>query len=396
MDRRLLVLALGTFAIGTDNYVIAGILPDVAHSLGVGVAAAGQLVTAYALAYAVLTPIMAAATAHWPRRRVLLGGLALFVAGNVLTETQSVFVLVLASRVIAGLGAAIFTPAASATAAGLVVPERRGFALAVVLAGLSAATALGAPIGTLVGSVADWRMALWAVGLLGMLAGAGVFRELPKLAASAPLGLRDRLAPLADARVAVTLLTTVLVLFGPFLLYTYISVVFDRATGGSGAILAVLMSIWGLGATVGSLRAGALTDRLGNRVVINVAVAVCALDFALMPWTSASFTGAGVALAVWGVCGWGFYMAQQHRLVGIAPALAPLVLALNASVLYFAISVSSAAGALALSVWDPHKLPWLGASLIVVGLAVAETAHRLITKGRPRVSAPLRPQPVRR
>jgi predicted MFS family arabinose efflux permease len=278
----------------------------------------------------------------------------------------------------------------------MVAPERRGHALAVVLAGLSAATALGAPIGTLVGSVADWRMTLWAVALLGMLAGAGVFSALPNIPASTPLGLRERLAPLADIRVAVTLLTTVLVLFGPFLLYTYISVVFDRATGGSGAVLAVLMSLWGLGATVGSLRAGALTDRLGNRVVINVAIAVCALDFALMPWTSASFTGAGLALAVWGVCGWGFYMAQQHRLVSIAPTLAPVVLALNASVLYFAISVSSVAGALALSVWDPHKLPWLGAALIVVGIAGAETAHRLIRNGRPRAPTTLRPQPVRR
>ena len=109
------------------------------------VAAAGQLVTVYALVYGLLTPVMAALTAHWPRRRVLCLGLAVFIVGNVLTATPSSFALALASRAIAGLGAAIVTPAASATAAALVGPEQRGRALAVVLAGMSGATALGAP-----------------------------------------------------------------------------------------------------------------------------------------------------------------------------------------------------------------------------------------------------------
>ena len=122
-------------------------LIDVSLSVG-----AGQFVTVYALAYAVLTPIMATLTAHWPRRRVLNGGLIVFVAGNILTGTLRTFGLALAARAVAGLGAAMFSPAASATAAALVAPERRGRALAIVLAGLSGATARGAPVGTLVAS----------------------------------------------------------------------------------------------------------------------------------------------------------------------------------------------------------------------------------------------------
>lgn len=378
MQNRLLMLALGTFAIGTDSYVVAGILPQVAQSFAVSVAAAGQFVTVYSFAYAVFTPLMAALTAHWPRRRVLLAGLGIFILGNILTATQPTFVLALASRAVAGLGGALFVPAASATATALVPTASRGRALAIVLAGLSGATALGAPLGTLVGSSGDWRMTMWFVAGLATLAGLGVLALLPPVAGSPGLGLRDRLAPLGDRRVATALATTLLIMFGVFLVYTYLSVVFDRATGGSGTLVAVLMSTWGIGATIGSLAAGRLTDRFGNRVVINAALAIVAVDFALLPWTSMTLATSVVALAVWGICGWGFVVAQQHRLVGIAPSLAPIVLALNASAIYLAVSASGAAGALAIAAMDAHELPLLGAAVIFGALGFAELTNRFI------------------
>jgi predicted MFS family arabinose efflux permease len=380
---RVLVLALGTFAIGTDSYVIAGILPQVAQSFGVSVAAAGQFITVYAFAYAILTPVMATLTTHWPRRRVLLAGLGVFIAGNVLTATSPAFALALASRAVAGLGGALFVPAASATASALAPAESRGRALAVVLAGLSGATALGAPLGTLLGSAGDWRLTMWFVAALAALAGLGVVALLRDIAGSPSLGVRDRLAPLADRRVLAALGTTLLIMFGVFLVYSYLSVVLDRATGGSGALLALLMSTWGVAATVGSLAAGRLADRLGHRTVINAAICIVALDFALMPWTSAGFAGALVALAVWGACGWGFVVAQQHRLVGIAPPLASIVLALNASAIYLAVSASGAAGAWAIGFLDAHALPLLGAAAIAGALGFAELTSRLMRSAPP-------------
>lgn len=378
MKNRLLVLALGTFAIGTDSYVVAGILPHVAASFDVSVAAAGQFVTVYSFAYAVLTPIMATLTAAWPRRRVLLAGLAVFVVSNVLTATMPTFGLALMSRAIAGLGGAMFTPVAGAAAAALVAPERRARALAIVLAGLSGAIALGAPIGTLLGSVGDWRTTMWFVAGIGTLAWIGVLAMLPSVPASAPLRLRERIAPVGDGRVAATLITTLLFMLGVFLIYTYVSVVFDRATGGDGTLLAALLSTWGIAATVGNLAAGNLTDRFGNRRIINAAIIIVAIDFALMPWSGRSFAGAVAALAIWGVCGWGVVVSQQHRLVGITPSLAPILLALNAAVIYLAVSASGALGALAIQAMDPHLLPLLSTVLILGGIVSAELAHRLI------------------
>lgn len=388
MNLRLLVLALGTFAIGTDAYVVAGILPAVARSFDVSISAAGQFVTVYSFVYAVLSPIMATLTAHWPRRRVLLSGLAVFIVGNILTATEPTFELALLGRAVAGLGGAVVTPTAGATAAALVAPDRRGLALAIVLAGLSAATALGAPIGTLVGSVGDWHLTIWMVAALGLLAAAGMFLLLPVVPPSPPLRLRERLAPVADPRVVTTLATSLLVIFGAFLIYTYMSVIFDRATGGDGARLAALLSIWGVAATIGNLAGGSLCDRFGNRFVINLAIVLLAVDFALMPWSSADFASAAAALTLWGVCGWGFVVAQQHRLVGIAPALSPILIGLNASALHLAISISGAAGALAMRWLSPYDLPLLSMVAALVGALGAELACWLTREEKPRPVEP--------
>ena len=387
MNHRLIVLAVATFAIGTDSYVVAGILPAVARSFDVTVAAAGQFVTVYSFAYAVLTPVMATLTAHWPRRRVLVAGLAVFIAGNILTVTQPTFELALASRAVAGLGGAIVVPTAGAAAAALVTPERRGFALAVVLAGLSAATALGAPIGTLISSAGDWHLTIRFVAVLGFLAAAGILLALPVVAPSTPLRLHERLARLAGARVLATLVTSLLVAFGAFLIYTYLSVIFDGATGGDGAHLAALLSIWGIASTAGSLLGGNLVDRFGSRFIINRAIAVLVLDFALMSWSARRFDTAAVALVVWGVCGWGFVVAQQHRLIGIAPSLSPILLGLNSSAIQLAISASGAAGALALRWLPAHALPLISMACAVAGALGAELAFRLIAKPMPALSS---------
>jgi len=152
-------------------------------------------------------------------------------------------------------------------------------------------------------------------------------------------------------------------------------VVFDRATGGDGTHLAALLSIWGAAATVGTLAGGSLADRFGNRIIINIAIVVLVLDFALMPWSSARFANAAFALTAWGICGWGFVVAQQHRLVGIAPSLSPILLGLNASALYVGISVAGVGGALTLRWLPAHDLPLLSAALAVVGGLGAELAH---------------------
>jgi DHA1 family inner membrane transport protein len=176
---RAAVLTVGTFAVGTDAFVVAGVLPDLARSLHVGVAQAAQLVTVFALAYAVLAPVLAAVTGRWPRRKLLLTALLVFVLGNVATALAPSYALVVAARLLAAAGAAMFTPNASATAAALVPPGQRARAISWVVFGLTSSTALGAPLGTFLASVLSWRETMWFVAALGGLAALVIVRGLP-------------------------------------------------------------------------------------------------------------------------------------------------------------------------------------------------------------------------
>ena len=164
MDRRLLVLALGMFALGTDSFVVAGVLPEISRTFHVNIGAAGQLTTAYAITYALLAPLLAAVAAHVPRKAMLLTALGIFVVANLITAQAPSFAIAIASRILAGAGAAMFAPTATGAAATLVPAERRGYALSIVIAGLTAATALGTPIGAAIGAlvigVGQWCLCL--------------------------------------------------------------------------------------------------------------------------------------------------------------------------------------------------------------------------------------------
>jgi predicted MFS family arabinose efflux permease len=378
MDRRLHILAAGMFAIGTDSFVVAGILPQVAASLGVPIALAGQMVTLYALSYALLSPTVAALLAHWPRKRLLLIGMLVFVAGNAMTALAPDIGWVLASRVLAGLGAAMFSPTATATAASLVTPERRAAALAIVVAGLSSATALGAPLGTLIGGLGDWRATMWFVSALGVLAGLAVWITLPDIAPPQAATLRQRLAPLGDSRITLTLLTTLAAYAGAFSVYTYIGVVFDRATAGNPGLLAFLLMVWGVAAFFGNLIAGKLTDRFGNRRIIHAALLLGALNFALMPWTSADSWTALPAAVLWALCGWGLVVPQQHRLISLAPAAAPLLMGLNSAALYIGVSAAGVLGAAGIALFGAHQLGLLAGALFLLAFGIARLADRRI------------------
>ncbi|MCA7991776.1 MFS transporter [Burkholderia cepacia] len=378
MDRRLLVLALGMFALGTDSFVVAGILPQISHAFRASIGATGQMTTAYALTYALLAPTIAALAASIPRKRLLLIGLGLFVASNLATTIAPSLGLALLSRVLAGVGAATFSPTATGAGAMLVPPERRGFALSVIVAGLTTATALGSPIGAVIGGLSDWRWTLVFVAALGAVAFIGVWALLPEMLLAPAITLGKRIAPIADARVALILATTLLAMSGIFTVYTYFSVVFDRAVGGQPIVLGVLLVMWGAAGTVSNLLAGRLIDSFGSHKVIVLMLGLLVVDMAAFPWTSLHVWSAALAIAVWGACGWGILVPQQHRLVTLAPAIAPVLIGLNTAGTYFGVTAAGIIGAAAIPVIGGHRLGFVAAMLVAVALVVSELATRRI------------------
>jgi predicted MFS family arabinose efflux permease len=260
----------------------------------------------------------------------------------------------------------------------MAAPEKRARALAVVIAGLSTATALGSPLGAYIGGLGNWRDTLWFVSVVGVVAAGAVSYLLPAIPALPAVTLRQRLAPLSDRRIVLTLLTTLSAYSGLFAVYTYLGVTFDRATGGRPELLSGLLLLWGMSATVGNLGAGRLADRFGSRVIINSTLAVLVLDFLALPWSSASLPTAAMAVAIWAVCGWGLLVPQQARLIGIAPGAAPLLMGLNSAALYIGVSTAGVLGAAGIAIVDRHLLGLLASVPIMIAFVFAQLANRRI------------------
>jgi MFS transporter, DHA1 family, inner membrane transport protein len=378
MDRRLVVLALGMFALGTDSFVVAGILPEIARTFQVSIGAAGQMTTVYAVTFAIMGPSLAALMAHIPRKPLLLAGLIVFVVANLATALAPTFAVALLTRVIAGVGASIFSPTALGAAPSLVPPERRGYALSVVIAGLTAATALGSPIGAVIGGVGDWRWTMAFVAALAAGSLAGVLILLPAMPLPPVISLRQRIAPVLDPRIGLTLATTLIAMTGVFTVYTYFAVAFDRAIGGAPLVLGGLLVLWGAAGTLSNLAGGRLTDKIGNRKVILATLLLQIANTSVMPWTSATLWTAALAIFVWGAAGWGLLLPQQHRLVTLAPHIAPVVLGLNTTCTYLGVTAAGVIGALALPRIGGHYLGLIGTTMALLALAVSEIATRKI------------------
>jgi MFS transporter, DHA1 family, inner membrane transport protein len=340
-----MILALGTFAVGTDGFVIVGLLPDIHRTLHVSTAAAGQLVSVFSISYVILGPILATFTGRWPRRQVLVTGVALLAAGNAVTASAHVYGLVLSARILAGSGAALFAASAVATAAHVAGEQRRGSAIAIVTAGSTMSLILGAPAGTLIGGTWGWQNAIWCVAAVAVAVAVILVILLPPIKLDQGATLRQRITPLTDRRVLRILIVTLLAFIGVFLPFTYMSAVFSPAIGGEQSRLALLLLTFGVTATVGNLTAGSLVDRHGPRPVVIAATAgVAAVSLIMLPVREV-FILVVIAEALSGVVSYSIIGPQQHRIIAYAPAGgASLVTSLNTSAAYFGSFLASLIG----------------------------------------------------
>ena len=370
------------FALGTDSFVVAGVLPEISRFFRVSISAAGQMTTVYAITYALLAPTIAALAAGIPRKSLLLAGLALFIIANLATAASPTFAIALITRIFAGTGAAMFAPTATGAATMIVPADRRGFALSVVVAGLTASTALGSPSGALIGGLGDWRWTMAFVAALAAISALGVGTMLSDVPSPPKISLLKRIAPLADPRIGLTLGTTLLTMTGIFIVYTYFAVVFAQLISGNPIVLGSLLVLWGAAGTAANLFAGHMIDTIGNRKLIVSMLAVLIVVSAILPFTGNQLWIAGLAIALWGCCGWGVLVPQQHRLVTIAAQIAPVVLGLNTSCTYLGVSAAGIIGAIGIETLGARWLGMIGAAFIAVALIVAEIASRKIAAAR--------------
>jgi len=373
------VLSLGTFLVGTNGFVIAGLLPDIAEGIGATASGVGLSITVYAAVVGVLAPTFATIFARVPRTVLIAAGMVLTGAGTAVTAIAGDLPAFIAGRAVAGVGGAAIVPTAVAAAAVMVPASRRARAIAIVTLGFTFSTAIGSPLGAAVAHVGGWRLPLAGVAVLCLIS-AVVAALVLRVPSSPPISIRHRLAVLADPRLLLTLLSTVFTIAAFNIAYIYSSTYTAHATGGSGALLAGLLLLYGLGGIAGNQLAGRLTDRYGNRVVASILMATHFAVLAVMPLALSSYAALAVVFVVWGSAAFGTGIAIQDRLVAIDPARGSVSVSWYSTGVYVGIAIAPVVGAATIDLFGPPTVPLAAAVAVLV--AAALFAASFLARGR--------------
>jgi predicted MFS family arabinose efflux permease len=368
-------LAVAAFAIGTEAFVIAGLLPVIAADLQISLAATGQLVAAYALTYAVGSPILAVTFNNVDRRTVLTLALCCFIAGNLLAVVAASFAMLLASRMLMALGAGLCMPTALAVAVAITSAERRGRAIALVTSGLTVATVLGVPLGTWIGNQYGWRATFILVAGLGAFALVGLRFGLPRGLPRNTATLAQRLAVGRRSAVLHALSITAFWAMGSFTVFTYLTIPLHNL-GLSPTEISLALLIFGVAAAIGNMLGGTLADRIGPvptatlgliTMMMALILQSITLKFAPPEYARPVFLS---LIFFWGIGGWTFYPGQVANLVRIEPHASIIALSLNASSMYLGFAIGGALGGIVLTTFSPEDLGWVGASCVAAALAL--------------------------
>jgi MFS transporter, DHA1 family, inner membrane transport protein len=380
MPAGLVALALGSFGIGLTEFVIAGLLPQVSRDLEVSEAAAGWLISGYALSVAIGAILLTAATTRLPRKAVLVGLVALFVLGNLLSALAPSYAVALLGRVVAALCHGSFFGIGSLVARRMVPPERASRAVAVMFAGLTVANVLGVPFGALVGERWGWRATFWAITAIGLLALAAIAVWVPSWAgavdeAHRAAGLRPQLRAFRSRQVWLTLAATALSYGGMFGAFSYIAYTLTEVTGFSDTDVAWLLVVYGSGLVAGNIAGGRGADRDRDRTLI-VALAALAATLAAFGLLAERQVPSVVLIFLMGVFGFASVPGMITRVTDAAGG-APLAASANVSASNVGNALGAWLGGLAISAGLGYTAPlYVGAAVVALGLAVMVVTAR--------------------
>lgn len=383
LDWRILLLALATFVLGTDTLIVVGVLPTIARELHVTEGAAGQLITVFSLVYGLGGPVLAALAGRWQRGRVIIMALGAFCLVNIGSALSPNFAMLLITRILGGGFAALISPLAYATAISLAPLEKRGQALALVLSGVTIAQVIGGPLGTWIGGHVGWRVSF---GLIALVAATSCvvlqIAGLPSDKAAQTLSLKARLAPIGEPRLLLALAPAFFTVMGFTVVYSYIAPLLQLNLHISD--ISLLLLVLGLGTVAAAQIGGKIVDRFGSTHLLVLFLAVMLVVEVSITYATTSWVGAIPVLFVWGAAGPCFFLAQQHRLLNLAPEHVNVITALNSSMNYLGIACGSAAGGIVLFFVPVTRLGWVGAAcglvgmiVLLISLSTSNRAHRI-------------------
>src|SRR6478735_6987703 len=397
----LIALALGGFGIGLTEFVIMGLLPQVAADFRVTEATAGWLISGYALAVVVGALLLTAAVSRFERKPVLAVLMVLFIAGNLVSAVAPDYALMMVGRIIAALAHGAFFGIGAVVAASMVAPTKKAGAIAIMFTGLTAANVLGVPFGTMLGQAAGWRSTFWAITGIGVLALVGILALVPKAGAgeaagsaagSAAGGLRGELRAFRSGQVWLSIFVTILGYGGMFGAFTYIAFTLTEVTGFSAATVPWLLIIFGVGLFIGNTLGGKAADKNVDRTLL-VVLAALVLVLVAFALTAGNQPVTIATMVLLGGFGFATVPGLQMRVMTYASSAPTLASGANIGAFNVGNALGAWLGGVTITAGLGYTSPiWAGAGITLLGLAVmvfaAAQAKRLATAGGSTAPAP--------
>lgn len=394
MPLALLALAIGAFGIGTTEFVIAGLLPEVARDFGVSIPTAGYLISGYALGVAAGAAPMTVLGTRMRRKHLLLALMVIFILGNVLSALAPTYGLMMTGRIVASFTHGAFFGVGAILAGDLVAPGRRASAIALMFTGLTLANVLGVPMGTFVGQAFGWRVTFWVVAGLGVVGLLGIAALVPLQARPAGTDIGAELAVFRNPQVWLAIAMTILGFGGVFASFTYIAPMMTEVAGFSEGAVSWLLVIFGVGLVIGNLVGGRLADR-ALMPSLYVLLAGLALVLAVFTLTSRAQIPAAITVFLLGAFGFATVPPLQKRVLDNAAAAPTLASAVNIGAFNLGNALAAWLGGLVITAGLGYTAPnWVGALLAAAALALAALSGLLERRTVPAAAARSEMQPV--
>lgn len=368
-NRKIYLLILLSFLVGTSQFVIVGVLDKIATSVNVSVATAGQLITVFALASAIGTPIITIIASRFDQREQLLLALVIFVTGIFITLLPFGFGVLIFSRIIVGIGTGFFIVTAYAIAAKLApMGGQQGKVMSNIIMGFGASLVFGVPLGRIVTAAYDWQMVFWGIGVLGML---GIFfsaRMMPSLDKKVVIPISQQLVLLKKAKVLLAFGVTFCVFTSYSAVNTYITPLLSAIEPMNDEEMSSMLFALGIASLIGSKLGGFLADWMGTSRILVASVLIHIFALALLPMVSGSMSIVMILILIWMIATWTFGPTQIVNLVSMSPEASVIMLSLNASFVQLGFAAGAALGGVAMSHSSVMAISWVGAAAVILAI----------------------------
>lgn len=373
MPIALFALTLSAFAIGTTEFVIVGLVPTIAHDLGVSLPSAGLLVSLYALGVAVGAPVLTAMTGRWNRKVVLLALMALFVAGNLMAWLAPGYESLITARVLTGLAHGVFFSIGSTIATSLVAKDKEASAIAIMFTGLTVALVTGVPLGTWIGQEFGWRATFLVVSLLGVIAFIGSALLIPRdLKQAKPARLSQQLSVLTQPRLLLVYAMTAVGYGGTFVAFTFLAPILEQVSGFESSSVALLLLVYGVSVAIGNIWGGKMADSMGPIKALHIIFTALALVLVAFTFTAGHQITAVLTVLVWGAFAFGNVPGLQVYVVQLAEKYTPQAVdvasGLNIAAFNVGIAVGAYVGGFIVDSMTLMDTPWIGAIIVLFAL----------------------------